>query len=273
VRHSPDEVRERLAKLEPVDSREYYLRTAPFFETADPRYAWLNTIVTIGNASVVEGDVGPTAVSVTVTLTPASTIPVSVSYATGGGTAAAGTDYTPASGTVDFSIGATTAEVPIDVLGDLLDEPDEGFGVTLSNPVGATRRPRQVTIFDDDPMWTVGADGWCLRGRPGDRADLWRERLRRRLRHGDGTATRRRLRCGSARAFIARSAVDHGADRDRQRPRYRGESHSSCRTLETRAADAVDHGHHPRRRRHGDLRRRLRVGRPVALVRGRAVAL
>jgi hypothetical protein len=31
-----------------VPSSEYYLRTAPFFETASPTYDWLNTIVTIG---------------------------------------------------------------------------------------------------------------------------------------------------------------------------------------------------------------------------------
>jgi hypothetical protein len=55
VRHSSDEVRERLAKGEPVDPREYYLRTAPFFETADPRYTWLNTIVTIGIGEIASG--------------------------------------------------------------------------------------------------------------------------------------------------------------------------------------------------------------------------
>ncbi len=27
---------------------EYYLRTAPFFETSSPAYAWLNKIVTVG---------------------------------------------------------------------------------------------------------------------------------------------------------------------------------------------------------------------------------
>jgi hypothetical protein len=31
-----------------VDRREYYLRTAPFFETCAVRYSWLNTIVAVG---------------------------------------------------------------------------------------------------------------------------------------------------------------------------------------------------------------------------------
>ena len=39
------QVRERLASGEPVTADEYYLRTAPFFETAAPEYAWLNTII------------------------------------------------------------------------------------------------------------------------------------------------------------------------------------------------------------------------------------
>jgi len=120
------------------------------------------SVLTIGNAEVIEGDAGSISIEVTITLTPASTIPVSVGYATGGGTATAGADYTAASGTADFAIGATTADVPLEVLGDLLDEPNESFGVTLSNPVGAvlgTPSNGTVTIFDDDPMPDLsGAD-------------------------------------------------------------------------------------------------------------------
>ena len=48
VRHAPAEVAARLARGERVDPGEYYLRTAPFLETAAPRYAWLNHIVTVG---------------------------------------------------------------------------------------------------------------------------------------------------------------------------------------------------------------------------------
>ena len=55
VRHSAPEVRERLARGEAVGAREYYLRTAPFFETAAPAYAWLNTIVAIGIGEIAPG--------------------------------------------------------------------------------------------------------------------------------------------------------------------------------------------------------------------------
>jgi hypothetical protein len=48
VRHAPTEVNERLARGEAVAPSEYYLRTAPFFETSSPKYGWLNKVVTIG---------------------------------------------------------------------------------------------------------------------------------------------------------------------------------------------------------------------------------
>jgi hypothetical protein len=48
VRHASPEVNNRIARGEPVAASEYYLRTAPFFETSSPKYSWLNKIVTIG---------------------------------------------------------------------------------------------------------------------------------------------------------------------------------------------------------------------------------
>ena len=48
VRHSSPEVAARIARGEAVPPTDYYLRTAPFFETAAPKYEWLNRIVTVG---------------------------------------------------------------------------------------------------------------------------------------------------------------------------------------------------------------------------------
>ena len=48
VRHSSPEVAARIARGEQVEAHEYYLRTAPFFETGASQYAWLNTIVSVG---------------------------------------------------------------------------------------------------------------------------------------------------------------------------------------------------------------------------------
>lgn len=48
VRHASAEVSAKLARGEAVDPSEYYLRIAPFFETAAPRHAWINNIVAVG---------------------------------------------------------------------------------------------------------------------------------------------------------------------------------------------------------------------------------
>lgn len=48
IRHSSPEVAARLARGEDVSPADYYLRTAPFFETSAARYAWINHIVSVG---------------------------------------------------------------------------------------------------------------------------------------------------------------------------------------------------------------------------------
>ena len=50
-RHGPDEVMKRLAAGEAVDPTLYYMRTTPWFETGDARYAWLNRIVCLGTGA------------------------------------------------------------------------------------------------------------------------------------------------------------------------------------------------------------------------------
>lgn len=48
VRHSSPEVAARIARGESVPATDYYLRTAPLFETAAPQYDWLNRIIAVG---------------------------------------------------------------------------------------------------------------------------------------------------------------------------------------------------------------------------------
>ncbi|MGH8736130.1 MAG: DUF3237 domain-containing protein [Burkholderiales bacterium] len=48
-RHGPPEVVARLAAGEAVDPGLYYMRTTPWFETGDVRYAWLNRTVCVGS--------------------------------------------------------------------------------------------------------------------------------------------------------------------------------------------------------------------------------
>ena len=56
--------------------------------------------------------------------------------------------------------GATTATIAITVNGDVLDEADETFGVTLSNPANATIADGSGlgTITDDDPAPTLSVE-------------------------------------------------------------------------------------------------------------------
>lgn len=48
VRHAPAEVMVRIAAGERVPPESHYLRTALVFETASPKYDWLNRIVGVG---------------------------------------------------------------------------------------------------------------------------------------------------------------------------------------------------------------------------------
>ncbi len=75
-------------------------------------------------------------------------------YTTADGSALAGTDYTPRTGSIDFAAGQLWASVPVPVLGDGLAEPAEGFDLVVSTNAlirnetdGAAGR---AIIFDDD---------------------------------------------------------------------------------------------------------------------------
>jgi len=51
IRTAPPEVLGRLARREPVEYGEYYMRSSVQFETAAPKYARLNDIVAVGNGA------------------------------------------------------------------------------------------------------------------------------------------------------------------------------------------------------------------------------
>ena len=91
-----------------------------------------------------------------VTLSRAASGPVSVDYATKDGTAAAGADYTAASGTLTFAAGETEKTVSVPLLDDSIDEGKEMFTLELSNPQGAflraMHREAKGTIKNDDPL-------------------------------------------------------------------------------------------------------------------------
>ena len=50
-RHGPPEVIERLMRGDDVDPALYYMRATPWFETAAPKYAWLNRTVCVASGA------------------------------------------------------------------------------------------------------------------------------------------------------------------------------------------------------------------------------
>jgi|GEM_PF-6268095 len=75
---------------------------------------------------------------------------VSVSYATAEGTAKAGADFTPTTGTLELVHGQTSTTLQIPLLNDGLQEPDETFTVTLTGDHVGTLAVVTVTIKDVD---------------------------------------------------------------------------------------------------------------------------
>jgi Calx-beta domain len=91
--------------------------------------------VVINDASVKEGKAGTTTTLVfTVSLSGQPDSPVTVDYATANGTATAGSDYLPTSGTLGFPVGVSTRTITVTVIGDGFQEPSETFALNLSNP-------------------------------------------------------------------------------------------------------------------------------------------
>lgn len=108
--------------------------------------------LSINDVAVTEGNSGTTNAVFTVTLSAASSLPVTVDYLTADGTATANSDYQPQSSTLTFAPGTTTRTIIVPVIGDLAAESTETFFVNLLNPVNATISKSQGigTINDDD---------------------------------------------------------------------------------------------------------------------------
>jgi len=107
--------------------------------------------LSIADATVTEGNLGPRTVTFRVTLSSATSNTVTVVYATNNVTATAGSDYTAATGTVTFAPGIVSQQVTVTISGDRTYEPDETFTVTLSAPTNAT-------LDDDTAVCTIVND-------------------------------------------------------------------------------------------------------------------
>jgi hypothetical protein len=110
--------------------------------------------VTIDDVSRNEGRRGRRSFTFTVTLSAATDVPVTVSYATADGSATTGnSDYVARTGTLTFVPGETTKTITIAVKGDSKKEADEYFYLDLfgnsSNSL-FTKKRGTGTILDDD---------------------------------------------------------------------------------------------------------------------------
>lgn len=112
-------------------------------------------VLSVSDASVVEGDAGTANLDFTVTLAPASPLTITVDYATSDGTALSAGDYTATTGTLTFAPSETTKTVTVTVAGDAVIEPDETLVLTLSNPSNAT-------ISDATATGTITTDDFAV---------------------------------------------------------------------------------------------------------------
>ena len=109
--------------------------------------------VSIGDASIMEGDGRRVDAEFTVKLDQASAAPVTVGFATRDDTATAGADYAQRAGTVTFAPGETQRTIAVPVLPDTTVEANEEFVVALVEQEGAAVLERGMargTIGDND---------------------------------------------------------------------------------------------------------------------------
>ena len=102
--------------------------------------------------TVVEGFTSPQNLSYTVSLSNPSTRTITVQYATADGSALASSDYTTSTDTLTFNPNETTKTFTVPIVNNSVNEPDETFTLTLSNPTNATLGTNATTTTITDTL-------------------------------------------------------------------------------------------------------------------------
>ena len=116
--------------------------------------------VSVAGVTVAEPATGTTNAAFAVTLSKASTSPVTVGYTTANGTATAGADYTATTGNLTFAPGVTAQQISVPILADTTAETNETFTLALSNPTGSTIATNTATAtITNTPVAPVPSTG------------------------------------------------------------------------------------------------------------------
>lgn len=115
--------------------------------------------LSVADLSVAEGSGATTTADVTVTLSAVSQQDVSGSFALIAGSAEVVNDFVAASGIFTIAAGDTQATIPVQIIADTIDEPDETLRLMISQPVNAviSTDTATITITDDDAAPSISA--------------------------------------------------------------------------------------------------------------------
>jgi len=108
--------------------------------------------MSIEDVTIAEGNSGSTVANFSLSLNSPAAGPITVNYATESGSAAAGSDFVAASGTISFAAGEMSKTIAVTISGDGDAEPNETFLVRLSGATGT------VTVADDSAIGTITND-------------------------------------------------------------------------------------------------------------------
>lgn len=107
-----------------------------------------------GGGVVVEGQSGTSPVNFTVSLQKAFTTTVTVTFSTTDSTAVSPSDFQAVTQTLTFTPGVVSQQVTVLVNGDTVNEGNESFFATLSNPIGGQLATSQATVvISNDDLW------------------------------------------------------------------------------------------------------------------------